>query len=202
MRIALSLLRDAHETAARLHRDPWYFAVEIHALKEAGVTHNDLRSPVCQRLTEHWLERTRRGAPHRTFGPPRSFRLHIDSCFAISAAGLRVAQSVTAPARPSWDAARRELRLGSLVVKRFRQPACNQETILAAFEEDGWPPRIDNPLPGNGDTEAVDRLHEAVKKLNRSPFRLVRFLSDGADFRRHGTAPLLPVLLAFSSRFT
>jgi hypothetical protein len=62
MRIALSLLLQAHETAARLHRDPWDFALEIHALKEAGVTHNDLRSLACQRLTEHRLERTRCGA--------------------------------------------------------------------------------------------------------------------------------------------
>jgi hypothetical protein len=180
MRIALGLLLQAHETADRLHRDPWDFALEIHALKEAGVDHNVLRSLVCQGLTEHRLERTRRGSSHRAFGPPRSFRLHIDSCFTISEAGLRVAQRVTRAARPSWDAARRELRLGSLVVKRFRQPACCQETILAAFEEDGWPPRIDNPLPGDGDTGAVDRLNEAVKKLNRGTRRLLRFLSDGA----------------------
>jgi hypothetical protein len=71
MRIALGLLLQAHETAARLHRDPWDFALEIHALKEAGVTHNDLRSLVCQRLTEHRLEQTRRGAPHpgESLGP-------------------------------------------------------------------------------------------------------------------------------------
>jgi hypothetical protein len=37
-----------------------------------------------------------------------------------------------------------------------------------------------NPLLGNGDTEAVDRLHEAVKKLNRGPRRLLRFVSDSA----------------------
>jgi hypothetical protein len=83
------------------------------------------------------------------------------------------------PPLPVWDADRRELRLGKLVVKRFRQPAENQELILAAFEEDGWPPRIDNPLASDGDTDAVDRLHDAVKKLNRQAKRLIRFRSDG-----------------------
>src|SRR6516225_1063079 len=67
MRIALGLLLQAHESAARLHRDPWDFALEIHALKEAGVNHNDLRSLVCQGLTEHRLERTRRGSRRRSF---------------------------------------------------------------------------------------------------------------------------------------
>ena len=61
--------------------------------------------------------------------------------------------------------------------KRYRQPAHNQETILAAFEEDGWPPRIDNPLSGPPD-DAIDRLHNAVKKLNRHS-RPLRFRSDG-----------------------
>src|SRR5262245_57533324 len=97
----------------------------------------------------------------------------------FSSRSIRSAARVTLAAPPFWDAIRRELRLGKRVVKRFRQPARNQETILAAFQEDGWPPRIDNPLPRKGDTQAVDRLHEAVKKLNRAPRRLIRFLSDG-----------------------
>lgn len=195
MRTALGLLLQAHETATGLHCDPWDFALEIHALKEAGVSHNDLRALVCQGLSEQRLEETRRGAPHRSFGPPRSIRLHADSCFALSQKGLLVAQNMDcdrsstqadnrsptlSASIPSWDSARRELRLGTAVVKRFRQPAHNQETILAAFQEDGWPPRIDSPLSGNAETCAVDRLHEAVKKLNRHTRCMVRFLSDGA----------------------
>jgi hypothetical protein len=79
---------------------------------------------------------------------------------------------------PAWDSARRELRLGKNVVKRFRQPAKNQETILAAFQEEGWPPRIDDPIPGD-DAHAKDRLRDAVKKLNRQAILLIHFLSDG-----------------------
>jgi hypothetical protein len=80
---------------------------------------------------------------------------------------------------PFWDTYRRELRIGDRVVKRFRRPAKNQETILAAFQEDGWPPRIDSPLSGRSARQAMDRLHDAVKKLNRQLKPLLRFLSDG-----------------------
>jgi hypothetical protein len=48
---------------------------------------------------------------------------------------------------PVFDVERRELRVGDVVVKRFRQPTPDQETMLLAFEEAGWPVRIDGPLP-------------------------------------------------------
>lgn len=80
---------------------------------------------------------------------------------------------------PCWDADRRELRVGRSLVKQFRQPAPNQEAILGAFQEEGWPARIDSPLPGDGHIAAEDRLHEAVKKLNRQVNPLIRFRSDG-----------------------
>ena len=46
-----------------------------------------------------------------------------------------------------WDPERRELHVAGLIVKRFKWPAVNQEAILTAFAEEGWPPRIDDPLP-------------------------------------------------------
>ncbi len=197
MKTALSLLLEAHETAATLERDKWDFALEIEALKDAGLNHNDLRSLVCQGLAEHRLERTRRGAKRRAFGQSRCLRLQNASCFALSKSGLVVARQQLGagdevpgarddvpsaregPHLPVWDSDRRELRLGDLIVKRFRQPARNQETILAAFQEDGWPPHIDNPLPGEGDIDAEDRLHDAVKMLNRHTHHVFRFFSDG-----------------------
>ena len=48
---------------------------------------------------------------------------------------------------PSWDAQRRVLQLGNELVKLFRVPAPNQEAVLSAFEEEGWPFRVDDPLP-------------------------------------------------------
>lgn len=82
--------------------------------------------------------------------------------------------------RPNWDAKRRELRVNETVVKRFRQPAQNQELILAVFEEDGWPERIDDPLPPDPVRDAKERLHDVIKKLNRAQdVPLIRFRGDG-----------------------
>src|SRR6185295_1395039 len=44
--------------------------------------------------------------------------------------------------KPRWDATRRELSMAGLLVKRFRVPARNQETILSVFEEEGWAEHI------------------------------------------------------------
>jgi hypothetical protein len=66
------------------------------------------------------------------------------------------------------------------VVKRFRQPAEQQELVLAAFEEQGWPPRIDDPLPGGNGVNAKQRLRDAMKNLNRHQRnRRIRFEADG-----------------------
>src|SRR5687767_8848755 len=52
-----------------------------------------------------------------------------------------------APSDVFWDAQRCELRVGEELVKKFRRPADIQQAILIAFAEQGWPPRIDDPLP-------------------------------------------------------
>jgi hypothetical protein len=81
---------------------------------------------------------------------------------------------------PRWDSRRRELHFRGLLVKRFRQPARNQELILATFEEDGWPYEIDDPLPGDFKHDARERLHDAIKNLNRNHVRpIVRFRGNG-----------------------
>ena len=41
--------------------------------------------------------------------------------------------------KPVWENRKRELWVGKLLIKRFRVPADNQEAILAAFQEEGWP---------------------------------------------------------------
>lgn len=84
------------------------------------------------------------------------------------------------PAHPTWDHDRQELRVGTTVVKRFRAAAENQRAVLAAFEEEGWPPRIDDPLPPRDDLEPKRRLHETIKSLNRNQkCALIRFVGDG-----------------------
>lgn len=95
-----------------------------------------------------------------------------------------VSANGTPPPRltPRWDATRRELWLGNELVKRFRVPAEMQECILAAFEEDGWPPRIDDPLPPDERLRQTpqDRLHDVVENLNGHQLEArIHFYRDG-----------------------
>lgn len=81
---------------------------------------------------------------------------------------------------PAWDAERRELRVCGALVKRFKWPAANQEIVLAAFEEEGWPSRIDDPLPVEAEQDPKRRLHDTIKCLNRKQERpLLHFRGDG-----------------------
>src|SRR5262249_32941733 len=84
------------------------------------------------------------------------------------------------PKVPRWDSVQRGLRLGQYVIKQFRQPAPTQGTILAAFEEEGWPYCIDDPLPPEFEQDPKQRLHHAINNLNRHQVRpLVHFLANG-----------------------
>ena len=70
--------------------------------------------------------------------------------------------------------------MGGVVIKRFKWPAINQETLLAVFEEEDWPPRIDDPLPMLPEQNPKRRLHDTIKCLNRHHLQqLIRFRGDG-----------------------
>jgi hypothetical protein len=72
------------------------------------------------------------------------------------------------------------LSLNGTVVKRFRVPAQNQELILRAFEEEGWPDHIDDPLPVSGDIDPLTRLHDAINRLNGCQTNpVLRFSGNG-----------------------
>jgi hypothetical protein len=82
--------------------------------------------------------------------------------------------------KPRWDTTRRELSLAGLIVKRYRVPARNQETILSVFEEEGWAAHIHDPLPVTHEIDAPTRLHDAINRLNRCQIHpLLRFHGDG-----------------------
>ena len=92
----------------------------------------------------------------------------------------KIQESVPENRRPIWDRQRRELRLGDIVVKRFKWPAENQERVLNAFEDAGWPDHIDDPLPVHPDICAKRRLHDTLKCLNRKQIRgMIKFRGDG-----------------------
>lgn len=184
--IALRLLADAHLRATDLGIDAWHFAVEIDELLRRGVTRTELRMLVARGLVEHAEEK--RGAharPIRQFRRLATFALSRRSCFVITPAGLELragGPTIVLQAgaeRPVWDDQLRELSWQGVLVKRFRQPAENQERILAAFQEEAWPPRVDDPLPPAG-RDGPTRLRDTIRCLNRgqaSP--VLRFVADG-----------------------
>ena len=78
---------------------------------------------------------------------------------------------------PSWNLETRKLTFCGKAARQVPRPnqASNIVCVLHEFEAQGWPPRIDDPLPGIRDTE---RLHHTVQVLNTG-LELIRFHADG-----------------------
>src|SRR5262249_6229217 len=149
----LPLLQEASEDARESGYDPWEFALTGRALLAAGLNENDLRWLVSRGLVDHAAEEGRAAPGRRAFRPAPDLSIGEWSCFVLTAGGARfIAEGLRAgglghgpSARPRWDAGARELTWQGGLVKRFQNPARCQELILAAFEEEGWPVRIDDP---------------------------------------------------------
>jgi hypothetical protein len=204
---AVGQLTHAKRCARDAGRDVWDFAIEIEVLLREGLTKSDLRWLISKGYVEHAEESTQLRHGSRKFRPCLNLAFSNRTCFVLTdagesfkigphdlpaAGGLRLAEPAEAPTgdslasgkHPSWDAARRELRLGDRVVKRYRVPSTSQEVILAAFEEEGWPAAIDDPLPPMEDQDPKRRLRTTIQSLNtnqRSP--LLHFRGDGSGER-------------------
>jgi hypothetical protein len=173
---ALAPLLEAYQCARQLGKDVWEFAVELRCLREAGLTHSQLRWLLAQGWVTQQAECSRPSAKRRAFRRVENLSLGEAGCFVLTERGAGVFSSLRQhhraasdrPARPCWDALRCELRVGAAIVKHFKQPAPNQQLVLQAFEEEGWPPRIDDPLPPEPDQDAKQRLHSTINNLNRS----------------------------------
>lgn len=115
-------------------------------------------------------------------GPSGGVCAHYRWCGALPEGVIPGCPSdqVGLPPKPKWDPDQRQLRLAATVVKEFRVPAENQETILAVFEEERWPPKIDDPLRKKSGIDPRRRLHDTINSLNRNQrHRLIRFCADG-----------------------
>jgi hypothetical protein len=85
---------------------------------------------------------------------------------------------------PNYDRENRVFAWGRHMLKCFRQPAVNQELILSAAEEQGWPPWFDDPLPRRGGANPKVLLHNTINDLNRrQSVYLVHFRGDGTGRR-------------------
>jgi len=206
-RHALLLLLDAHLASCEHSCDPWEFAIEIQSLRDVGLSDTDFRSLLKSAHLVHAREMTQIDELKRVFHPCASGTFSRRSCFVLSVSGVELAMQIcgeaprmgegliisklgTAPARngigdpsakPRWDPDRRELLFEARLIKQFKVPAYNQQAILAAFDEEGWPIRIDDPLPPKEGKCPKERLHQAIKNLNRNQKeQLIRFAGDGS----------------------
>lgn len=81
--------------------------------------------------------------------------------------------SGTSSLRPHWDAVLRCLTWDGKVVAEYRRPARSQTTILSAFEEEGWPRQIYDPLTGG-------KLRQTLKDLQEKfQYTPIEFEADG-----------------------
>ena len=80
---------------------------------------------------------------------------------------------------PTWDPDGRRLLWGGRVLKVYHHSAAEQQLILAAFEEQGWPNRIDDPLSPKFLLDSVERLHNTIRSLN-DRLEGIRFHCDGS----------------------
>jgi hypothetical protein len=203
---ALSLLLEALDCVRDLQCGVWDFSVEMLSMRRLKLTNSELRWLIAKGLVDHAVEITLPGDSRRSFSRPTLPVFGKQTCFILTPYGARVARRLraqgharpvcsrsgvagdstvdrpkvhTLPAVPKWDRHRQQLRVGSVIVKRFTIPDANQETILAAFEESSWPPRIDDPLPLRPHRSPRRQLRIAIRSLNLDQkHRLIRFSSD------------------------
>lgn len=203
---ALVQLAIARSYAMDLGSGPWEFAVEIERLTDVGLTASDLRWLVQKGYVSHGREVTQPGDRSRQFQCTHNLAFSRETCFILTESGaslvggergkLPVAPPVAAnktrtspsvvrlPADglmlPAWDPQRRTLSVDGRIVKQYRVPSRNQEAVLSAFQEEGWPPCIDDPLPPSGDQHPKHRLHATIRCLNANQEnRLIRFRGNG-----------------------
>jgi hypothetical protein len=206
-RPALDALLTAFNYAQDSHTDRWQFAIGMAELQAIGATLADLRWLILRGFAEHARETTIPGDAIRLFRPLVATAFPTETCFVLSPVGaanftkvLHSGRITTSPVEsrsvpaaagnagipaesrvtPAWDTVRRELRYRGKVIKRYRVPAQNQELILTAFQESGWPECIDDPLPPSLAQDSKERLQATIKSLNRSQLsRALRFHGNG-----------------------
>jgi hypothetical protein len=179
---ALRLLFDGYQYANDVGMPLEEFAVSFESLRRLAVAEIDLlwlarKGYVITVGDEMWRDND---SP-AVISSQTLFMFSPDGLrYAAQALKLDPKSEVPEPHLPTWDISRRKLKLGDHVVKHFQVPAPNQEMILRCFQEDGWPPQIQDPIPPARNVDPRRRLHDTILALNRcqtSP--RIRFRGDG-----------------------
>lgn len=191
LRQLLALLWESYLAAQELGCDACEFALQLTSLRTRGISDSAVRLLFHQEMIDHLCETTRRGQRRRSFRAVPNTAFTATSCFVLTPLGAATAQGWLTPEReaapgrepgnkPYYDAGQRTLFVGDRVVKRFRVPATNQELILLSLQEEGWPSRLNDPLPPRKDVNPKQRLHDTIKRLNRHQGHArIHFNGDG-----------------------
>lgn len=171
----------------------WDLAIEMRSLPALNLTDSDLRWLMKKQLVEHGHRRILSGTRYFMLtekGADLIRRLEAVGRAPHFCPGRASSGNGTLPngtsaqdglPTPCWDCHRQELRLGNHVIKQFKIPSVDQEIVLAAFEEENWPSRIDDPFCGQQESDATHRLQSSIDALNRNQKRpLMRFRLDSS----------------------
>ena len=190
-------LSDALDLAIDAECNPWEFALEVDFFERLGVRNSQLRWMMRKGFIEHGRETTEAGSDRRMFAHSRTLCLSAASCFVLTEQGVLLANTLrnnasattTKPEskipsvdldRPAWNTDLRDLSFNGRVIKRYKVPSPNQQSVLSAFEEEMWPCRVDDPLFPHPEIDPKRRLHDTIKSLNRHQLvPLLRFYGDG-----------------------
>jgi hypothetical protein len=181
VRAALAALVEGYECAQDLAASPWDFAVGLDTLTGHGCSENVLSWLVARGYAECRPANGRASATEKVAKFSRSTRFVATSKGAAVARKVQVARRASsangaprqrrgklAVEKPLWDHAG-SLWFRGRLIRRFRNAASDQRTILDEFERQGWPERIKNPVTRLHAVGARERrhLHNTVQNLNR-----------------------------------
>jgi hypothetical protein len=188
--VGIKELIKAHEYATDSGVCVWEFAISQEELRQVGLSTLDIRWLLKKGFAVCREDLTMSGDSDRA--------VLLEGCgnqkgwLALTSLGFELLSGAIEPSdhtnnskrandiAPCWDALRHELWFNNTMIKRFRLPSPNQEKVLAAFQEEAWPPRIDDPLPHERDLDPRQRLHDTIRSLNRHHrHTLLRFFGDG-----------------------
>ena len=170
LQAALELLLGPYEQAEESGVSVWEVAATRPSLNAQGLTDDLLLRLLDQGLVDQRLERivlTARGAAvARGRGDPGQ-----------GLSGPHVVGELTVP---FYDEDLRTLSYAGRLVKRLRQQADVQEIVLRAFQRQGWPRALKNPLPKGPTIPLETRLHYAIRGLmNAQKDARIRFFRNG-----------------------
>jgi hypothetical protein len=167
---ALGLLMEPYERAEERHVSVWNVAATRQALNSQGLTDDLLLRLLKEDLVDQRLDKV-----------------------VLTARGAAVARGRCDPGQeqsgphvvgglivPFYDEDLRTLSYEGRLVKKLRQQADVQEIVLRAFQRQGWPRALKDPLPKHPTIAQEARLHGAIRGLmNAQKEARIRFFRNG-----------------------